>query len=426
MPSRWLSSLPCLLVAACSWGSAPRQPVASAPSAYDWPQWRGADRDGVSRETGLLKTWPPGGPRLAWKVTALGGGYTAPAVYAGRIFGMSFRDTNEVVWALDEANGQELWSRRLAAAKPSPQSQGNEGPHGTPTVDGDRLFVEGLNGEVACLETATGTIRWHRNLVSDFGGQVPSWGYSESPLADGELLVYTPGGTTATLVALDKQTGKPVWTCRVPAGDGAAYASPIVALAGGLRQYVQFLAGGVVGVAARDGRFLWRYDRPANNTANCSTPLFAEGCVFAASDYGTGGGLARLVRQGDGIEAQDLHFTKHMKNHHGGYVLVGGCLYGADDPGSLACLDFKSLNVRWEDRRPGKGSVAAADGRIYYRNENGPMILIEANPKQYVECGRFNPPDRSGKNTWSNPVLANGKLYLRDQGALLCYDIKQP
>lgn len=424
MPARRVGWLSCLLLAACS-RPAPLQPVSPLPHPFDWPQWRGPDRSAVSRETGLLQSWPAEGPPLAWKAAKLGGGYSAPSIASGRVFGMSFRGSDEVVWALDEANGKELWSTRIARAKPSPQSQGSEGPHGTPTVEGDRLYVEGLNGEVACLDTATGSIHWHCNLVSDFGGKVPPWGYSESPLVDGERLICTPGGPSATLVALDVRNGRPIWKAPVPQGDMAAYSSPIVAEVSGVRQYFQFLSAGVVGVAADDGHFLWRYDRPANSVANCSTPIFAEGCVFAASSYGTGGGLARVVREGDRFRAVEVHFTRQMKNHHGGIVLVGGCLYGANDPGSLACLAIRTLNVHWEARQPGKGSIAAADGRLYYRNENGPVVLAEANPQKYVECGRFKPPDASGKNTWSNPVIANGKLYLRDQEVLQCYDVKQ-
>jgi outer membrane protein assembly factor BamB len=198
----------------------------------------------------------------------------------------------------------------------------------------------------------------------------------------------------------------------------------VVADVGGQRQYVQLLQHGVVGVAAEDGKFLWRYDRPANRIANCSTPIVRGNLVFAASGYGNGGGLARLVRDHNGTRAEEVFFTRHMKNQHGGMVLVGTCLYGSDE-GLLACLDFATGKVLWEDRRPGKGSISCADGRLYYRNEGGPVYLVEASPRGYVGCGRFEPPDRSGKAAWPHPVLANGRLYLRDQDVLLCYDVKE-
>jgi prepilin-type processing-associated H-X9-DG protein len=210
----------------------------------------------------------------------------------------------------------------------------------------------------------------------------------------------------------------------VPEGDGAAYSSIIVGTVGSQREYIQFLSRGVVGVAADDGKFLWRYDKPANGTANCSTPIFRDNCVFAASGYSTGGGLAKLTANGDQIKAEQVYFTQHMKNHHGGAVLVDGYVYGSDE-GLLCCLDFQTGKIMWEDRHPGKGSIAYADGHLCYRNEGGPVVLIEANPHKYVETGRFEQPERSASSAWSHPVIANGKLYLRDQDLLLCYDVKK-
>jgi outer membrane protein assembly factor BamB len=396
--------------------------AAPAARADDWPQWQGPDRTAVSKETGLLKKWPVDGPKLLWKAEDLGGGYSTPAIAAGRVYGMGFRGNDEVIWALDEATGKEVWSVRIARADTSVGY--GEGPRCTPTVDGNRLYALGVAGDLVCLETGAGKEVWRKSLPRDFDGRMMSgWGYSESPLVDGDKVIATPGGSKATLVALNKATGEPVWRCAVPGGDGAAYASAIVADVAGLRQYVQFLGDGLVGVAAADGRFLWRYDKPANGTANCSTAVYQNGLVFAASSYGTGGGLARLTRQGDRCTAREVYFTKNMKNHHGGMVLVNGYLYGSNE-GLLTCLDFKTGKVLWENRRPGKGSIAYADGCLYYRNEGGPISLVEANPKKYVERGRFEQPERSGHSAWAHPVIANGRLYIQDQGLLLCYDVK--
>jgi prepilin-type processing-associated H-X9-DG protein len=389
---------------------------------YDWPQWQGPDRTGVSHEKGLLTAWPKDGPPLLWKAESLGGGYTTPSIAAGRIFGMSFRGDDEVAWALDEATGRELWSTRIAEAD---RNIGyGEGPRCTPTTDEDLVYVLGVSGDLVCLEAATGKERWHKNLTQDFGGGVPSWGYSESPLIDGQKVVATPGGRGATLVALDKKTGETLWKSQVPQGDGAGYSSVIAADVAGQREYIQFLARGVVGVSAEDGKFLWRYNKPANGTANCSTPIYHDDCVFAASGYGTGGGLARLGADGNGVKAEQVYFTQHMKNHHGGMVLVDGYLYGSNE-GLLSCLDFKTGKVMWEDRHPGKGSIAYADGHLVYRNEGGRVVWIEANPQKYVEISQFEQPKRSGSSAWSHPVIANGRLYLRDQGLLLCYDLKK-
>lgn len=390
--------------------------------AEDWPQWRGKDRTGCSGETGLLKTWPTDGPKLLWKAERLGGGYATPTVAGGRVYGMSFRGNNEVVWCLNENNGREIWSVTLG-----PANRGigyGEGPRCSPTVDGNRLYVEGVSGDVCCLDIRNGRILWRKNLVRDFKGWVPTWGYSESPLVDGNKVIVTPGGNEATLVALDKNNGSVIWKAQVPGGDGAHYASPIVCTVDGVRQYVQFLAGGVVGIAAEDGRFLWRYDAPHNNTANCSTVLFHDGAIFAASGYGTGGGLARIRRDGSSFTAEEQYFTRKMKNHHGGMVLVDGHIYGADEA-ILTCIEWSTGQVKWQNRTPGKGSISYADGCLYFRNENGPVYLIEANPNEYRELGRFDQPHRSNKNSWPHPVIANGKLFLLDQDVLLCYDIKQ-
>jgi outer membrane protein assembly factor BamB len=389
-------------------------------SRFDWPQWQGPHRTACSDEKGLLADWPADGPPLAWTVTGLGDGYSTPTVAAGRIFTMGNRDATEYVLAFAEKDGKELWAAEVGPVRSN--GGGYPGPRCSPTVDGDRLYALGLNGDLVCLESATGRRLWAKSLPRDFGGQPGGWGYSESPLIDGDKLLCTPGGRTATLVALDKKTGETLWKGAVPQGNGAHYSSIIAADVDGKRQYIQFLAGGVVGLFS-DGRFLWRYDNPHNGTANCSTPVYRDGHVFAASSYGTGGGLARLKRDGDGYTAEEVYFTRNMKNHHGGVVLIGDHLYGSDE-GLLTCLEFKTGKVRWAERRAGKGSITYADGRLYYRNEGGPIILVEANPDKYVEHGRFDQPQRSGRPAWPHPVIANGKLYIRDQDRLFCYDVK--
>ena len=458
-PMRYAS----MLVGIVFWGI-----LWSSASADDWPQWQGPDRNAVSRERGLLKEWTKDGPPLAWKITGLGGGYSGPSIAAGRIFGMSNRGDDEVVWALSEKDGKELWVTRLGPALKQQAPQGKEGPACTPTVDGELLYVEGLGGDVACLQVKDGKVIWQRSLKGDLGGRVPMWSYRESPLVDGDKVICTPGAEDASLVALDKLTGKTIWKSQVPGspgggpggpggpgggsggpggrggfgggrggsgGSGAAYASAIAIDFSGERQYVQLTARALVGVAASDGKFLWRYDPPANRMAiNCSTPVYRDGMVFAASAYGAGGGLVKLSKDANGgIKAEEVYSTRKMQNHHGGMILLDGCLYGANggnEGGFLVCLDFKTGNVLWDERddaerRAPKGSVALADGRLYYRTEKGTMLLIEPSPKQYIEHGRFDQPDRSQQPAWTHPVIANGKLYLRDQDVLLCYNVKE-
>jgi outer membrane protein assembly factor BamB len=413
-----LAALPAAAVAAMA---AVAQPTPGAP----WPQFRGPDRTGVSRETGLLKQWPAGGPRLVWKAVALGTGNGAPSVAGGRIFGTSYRGNDEVVWALNETNGKPVWSTRIAAANFQIGQQAQDGPGCTPTVVGDRLYALGASGDLVCLQVSNGKALWRKNLVRDFGGVVPRWGYAESPLVDGNRVIVTPGGRAATLVALDRTSGALNWKAQVPQGDGAGYASAVATNAGGRRQYVQFLAGGVVGVAAADGRFLWRYNAPSTRFGiNCSAPIVQDNFVFAAAGYNTGGGLARLATApGGGMTATQVYFTRDMRNHHGGMVLVNGYLYGFDES-NLTCLDFKTGAVKWSNRSVGKGSVTYADGRLYARSERGPVALVEATPRSYMEKGRFEQPDRSGKTTWPYPVIASGRLYLRDHDHLLCYSVR--
>ncbi|OAI45629.1 hypothetical protein AYO44_12635 [Planctomycetaceae bacterium SCGC AG-212-F19] len=396
---------------------------ACALTGADWPQWQGADRTGISKDTGLLKSWPKEGPPLAWKINGLGGGYSTPSIAKGKIYGMSYRGSDEVVWCLDEKDGKELWNARIAAKGGAGY---NEGSRCSPTVDGDFLYVVGISSDLGCLEAATGKIVWQKNLKKDFAGKMMSgWGYSESPLIDGDKLICTPGGKTAGLAALNKKTGETIWKSEVQGGDGAGYSSVIAADVQGVRQYIQFMGRGVVGVAAADGKFLWRYEKPHNTTANISTPVYHDNHVFGASGYGTGGGLVKLTKLETGLfQADEVYFTKKMTNHHGGMVLIDGYLYG-NNGGQLACIELLTGKVMWDERAPGKGSIAYADGMLYYRNENGPIVLIEANPQKYVEKGRFNQPERSKPHAWAHPVIANGKLYIADQDLLLCYDVRE-
>src|SRR5262245_53316320 len=370
MAKRWLW-YPLLLLTLTA-PSAPQEPAPFTPKPFDWPQWQGPGRDNRSRETGLLPRWPRGGPTLLWRAKGLGGGYSTPSVAAGRVFGMSYRGEEEVVWALDDRGGKELWATRIAGA--NRQVAYDEGSRCTPTVDGDRLYALGVSGDLVRLHVADGKEVWRKNLIRDFGGTLPyyrdTYGYTESPLIDGDRVVVTPGEPKATLVALDKKTGKLLLTAPVPeTGKGtsrADYASVVVGEAAGKRQYVQFLHGGLVGVSADDGRLLWRYAKPSSGIVNCMTPVLHDGLVFAASGYGRGGGVVQLEADGEQVRAREVYFTKRIKNLHGGVVLVDGYLYGGSEPGMLVCMELRTGKGGWDERRAGKGSVLYADGHLYY------------------------------------------------------------
>lgn len=408
--------------------------AAQTPGNFDWPQWQGPDRNAISQERGLLQEWSKDGPPLAWKATALGGGDSTPSIAAGRIFGMSNRGQDEVVWALSETNGQPLWVARLGPAFSQEWTQAKEGPGCTPTVDGERLYVIGMAGDLSCVQVSDGKILWQRSLAREFGAPVLAWSFRESPLVDGNKVICTPGGEGATIVALDKLTGNTLWKSAVTGDPRPAYASAIAIDFDGQRQYVQFTARSLVGIAASDGKPLWRYTRVANGPGiNCATPIYRDGHVFASAAYGAGGVWLKLKKDANGdTDAEEVWLSKKMQNQHGGVIIHDGCLYGANggnEGGALACLELATGKVFWDERdHPergvGKGSVALADGRLYFRTESGTMLLVEPSSKHYIERGRFDPPDRSDLPAWSHPVIANGRLYLRDHHVLLCYNVK--
>jgi outer membrane protein assembly factor BamB len=391
-------------------------------SSFDWPQWQGQDRTAVSKEKGLLKEWPKDGPKLLWSVKTLGGGYSTPSIAAGRIFGMGAREGDEGVWALSDGDGKELWWTRIAA-----KGQGGypQGPRCTPTVDGDVLYALGMSGDLVCLEVATGKLVWQKNLIKDFKGKVGGWKYSESPVVDGDRLLVTPGGKDNTIVALNKKTGELIMASKVPGNSEAAYSSIVVAEVQGQKQYIQFLATHVVGVAAKDGKYLWTYGADRFPGIVCSTPVYHDSQVYAAASYGKGGGAVKLSGQGDEIKTEEVFFNKTYQNHHGGLVLIDGYLYG-EGSGNLVCIEFKTGKEMWRAKEAGKGSIAAADGKLYYRNEGGPIHLYDASPNKAVQRGSFKQPNRSSHNAWPHPVIANGRLYIRDQELLLVYDVKNP
>jgi outer membrane protein assembly factor BamB len=393
--------------------------VSALRAATDWPQWQGPNRTRISQETGLLKNWPPSGPRVVWTATGLGAGYGSMAVVGDRVFVQGTRGGRSVVLALNRPDGKEVWSKALGQAETDDRGPG---PRGTPTVDGDRLYALSESGDLACLKT-DGTVLWQRNILRDFRGRQLSWLVSESPLVDGAHVIVSPGGPGAGIVKLDKMTGSTVWTTK-ELSDPAGYSSVIAADVQGVRTYMTFTAAAGVGVRASDGKLMFRYPRAANGTANITTPIFSDDKVFFTSAYGTGGGLLQLSASNGEVAAKELYFTLDMKNHHGGVVLFNGYLYGFNDS-ILNCLEFATGKVVWRDRSVGKGSVTFADGNLYLQGEDNVMGLAEATPAGYREKGRLQIPDK-GFPSWAHPVISDGRLYVRNQDTLLAYDIKAP
>jgi outer membrane protein assembly factor BamB len=297
------------------------------------------------------------------------------------------------------------------------------GPRSTPTVDGDRVYALGCIGDLTCLDSATGKTLWSVNLLSEFGGRSTGRGYTESPLVDGDLLIATPGGRQGTMVALDKYTGRQVWRS-TEVTDPISYASPVVADLAGVRTVVQFTSQGLIGLNARTGKLLWRYPHVSSGSANVCTPIAFKDHVFAASAYNRGGGLARVVKEEPGWKAEEVYFSKKMTNHHGGVIRVGDYAYGFTNT-QLVCMNFWTGAVVWTHRSVGKGSLVCADGMLYLLGEGHRAALAEATPVGYREHGRF-PVENLGRPTWSHPVVAGGRLYLRNQQRLTAYDVTDP
>ena len=422
-------------VATAILGSVLVSAASAPPPGGHWPQWRGPARDGVSTETGLLQQWPVGGPPKLYSVAGLGTGYSSVAVTGGRIYTMGDLRGGQHVIALDEENGKQIWATRIGA----PYRDGYGGPRGTPAIDGAMVYAIGTDGQLVCLDAASGKERWRKDLGRDFGGFVmSSWNWSESPLVDGDRVVVTPGAPKAGIVALDKITGKEIWRAAIPrsgpnGNDGAGYSSIVISQGGGVKQYVQLMGRGLVGVRASDGQFLWSNNAVANETANISTPVVRGNHVFASTGYGTGAVLIELTPASEGrVTATQRYFIdgNRFQNHHGGMVLVGDHIYSGHglSNGFPVCIEFLTGRLVWPPARSSVGSgsaaVMAADGRLYFRYQNGQVVLIEASPAAYREAGSFripNPDDLS----WPHPVIAAGRLYLREQDALHVYNVKR-
>ena len=362
---------------------------------------------------------------MQWKARGLGDGYSGVAVVGNRIFTAGDRGDWSFVIALDAADGREVWSGRLgkAGAVGDPKF---EGPRGTPTVDGALLFALNQWGDLVCLEAASGKEVWRKDLVKDFGGVSPDWGFAESPLVDGEKVILTPGGQGGSIVALNKKTGDVLWRS-TGFTDPPHYSSLIVETIGGIRQYIQLTAESVVGVGAEDGKVLWQARRKGR-VAVISSPVYHDSMVYVSSAYGVGCNMFKISAEDGKFTATQVYANKVMANQHGGVVLIGDYLYGYSEGKGWTCQELKSGEAKWQDReKMGKGSVVFADDRLYLRREDGrgTIALVEASPRGYREHGRFDQPDRSTKNSSTHPVVSGGNLYVRDQDLLLCYDVKQ-
>lgn len=406
-----------------------------------WPQWRGVNRDGLSQSTGLSADWAATAPRLEWMTEGFGSGYASISIADGKIFTTGNVEGAQAVVAASQETGQVLWRTPITEGVPQ---HDYEGARSTPTFDDGRLYVVASSGRIVCLDAEKGTVIWARDF-SDWGGRMMSgWGFSESPLVDGNLVICTPGGDRGAVVALNKRTGANVWAAVVPdqIGDnknhggtdlrpGAAYSSVVISEAAGVKQYVQLLGQGLVGIRAKDGEYLWGYEDVANNVANIPTPIAIDDMVFCSTGYGTGSALLDLKKRGNRIVATERYFldARTFQNHHGGVILANGHLYAGHRHGEgfPICVELETGKVIWggDFRGPGGGSaaIAMADGHLVFRYQDGTVAWIEATPQEYRLKGEFK-PEYQERESWAHPVIVDGRLYLREQDKLMCYDLR--
>lgn len=402
--------------------------------ADDWPQFNGPNRDNISKETGLLKQWPEGGPKLLWSVKDLGIGYSGPAVVGDRVYVMGEKDEKQTVFCLNGIDGKEVWSASISSGY---ENGYGGGPRCTPTVDGKNLYVIGADGTLAALDNSAGTLLWKKNLLRDFAGkQMGNWGYAESPTIDGARLICAPGGPKGSFIALDKTTGELVWRT-TELTDVASYSSFAISNAGGVKQYVNLTGQGLAGVAADDGRLLWRHRQNKYRVAVCTMPVPFGDHVFASADYNAGCDLLHVTSNGDGKVKMEAVYAEDaiLQNHHGGLVLLNGHVYGCSGNSNgrcfWKCLEVLTKKEKWAfDNKLAAGSITCADGMLYlYTQDKATCVLLEPSTEGWKEHGKFSIPalskiERGKGKIWTHPVIANGKLYLRDLDLFYCYEVK--
>lgn len=402
--------------------------------ANDWPTFRGPKRTGYSTETGLLKTWPTEGPKLLWTAVGVGRGYADPTIKDGRIYtlgdGTTAEDPDEYLLAYDQKTGEFLWKTKTG--EPWMKGKSNwQSSRSTPSTDGKIVYVITPHGRLVACDAVQGTEIWRKDFEAEFGGKKgDGWGFSESPLIDGDRLLCTPGGESATIVCLNKTTGDLIWKAAQEGNRGASHASIVISEIGGQRVYVQLTASGAIGIRASDGTVLWSY--PIEQTvAVCPTPIIKDELVFIAAGYKRGGALLRQIAKTDGtVDVEEVYPMKpELANKHGGVVRVGDYIYAdSDDQGIPYCAKLLTGEIQWKERGSGSGSASfsAADGHLYIHSQDGTMVLAKADPTAYTEVGSFQIPGTGERPSWAHPVIADGKLYLRENNTILCYNIREP
>ena len=389
-----------------------------SPEPCSWPRFHGPKGDNLSTETGLLRQWPKDGPRLLWTAKGLGPGYASVAIAGGTIYTTGNHKDQSTVFALDMA-GKILWQSPCGAG----WTGSYPGMKATPTVEDDRLYIETPHGIVSCLNAKTGRPIWSVDILKEFEGKNLQWALAESILLDGPRAICCPGGNKGSVVALDKMTGKTVWAAK-STGDNAGYATPTLVEYQGLRIILNMTAKALIGVNADDGDLLFRHPHETSYDVNATTPLFYDGQVFITSGYGSGGEMLRIKVDGKKASLEKLWDAKQLDNHHGGVILLDGCIYGCSYGPKWICLDWQTGKVLYAERGVGKGSLTYADGMLYTLSEKRAMGLVEANPKAHKVVSQFKLPPGGEGESWAHPVVCGARLYLRHGDALFCYQVK--
>ncbi len=406
-------------------------PLSVSVNADDWPQWRGPNRDGISIETNLDLDWTDAAPKLLWRTEGVGQGYSGVSVVDGIIYTTGNTSTGQSVMARKATDGSEVWTTAVTDTVPK---HGYDGARCTPSITAEHVYVVTSNGQITCLNKADGKVTWSKDFKEWNGKMMSGWGFSESPTVDGDIVLCTPGGDDALVVALDRFTGKEIWkspSFKSDNGkDGAGYSSIAIGHACGVKQYVTLSGRGVVGIDASNGKTLWTYASVANKTANIPTPIVFDDYVFCSSGYGTGSALLHITQDGKKLNAKEEYFLDAgtLQNHHGGMIKVGDYIYcgNGHNNGMPTCLKIDSGEVVWGGklRGVGKGSAAVtvAGDHVLFRYESGEIASIKVTPEGYQPAGDFMPAFQEGKS-WAHPVIVDGKLYLREQNVLMCYDV---
>ncbi len=399
--------------------------LSTVSTADDWPHWRGLDRNGISKETNLLKNWPANGPDLIWSVENLGEGYSSASISEDRIYITGVVDKIETLTALDlEGNiiWQSTFGEKWKGSYPEARS--------TPTVENDYVYVMSGMGQVSCFIKKSGELKWSLDIIDKFDGEYHRWGMAESFLIVDDKLICTPGGSDASVVALDKMSGSVIWQSE-ELSEEANYCSPILIKRGGKKIISTQLADSFVGIDAENGNLLWsdEYDEYQDDPKdiNINSPLYSDGNVFVTSGYDNPSAMYKLSE--DGTKIERTWISEVLDVHVGGVVLVDGYIYGSNwennRSGNWVCLDWKTGEVMWEEKWINKGSIISAEGMLYcYEEKEANIALVKATPKKFEKISSFEVPLGKGRS-WAHPAISNGRLYVRRGGALMVYDISK-